>query len=414
MRQTLSAITLSLCTIGIVSCGGGGSSPNPPPVQVTPPPPLPPSNFGPADCVNGLAAGFSCRGFNLAKRVPNADMGGTTGNDIWGWTDPLDGHEYALMGQTDGTAFVRVTDPLNPVFVGRLPTATIESPWRDIKVYNDHAFIVADRSNDHGMQIFDLTKLRAVNDGRNFTADARYTGVTSAHNIVINEQSAHAYIVGSNTCDEGLHILDISTPTAPNFQACHRDQPETHDAQCVNYIGPDPDYAGREICIGSNADSIGITDVTNKTSPQTVSNTVYPNLGFVHQTWLDDTHRYLIVNDETDETGQGVNTSTIVLDLLDLDAPTYLYTHRGTKAAIDHNLYIVGTKVYESNYTAGLQLLEFTGLASNTFTETAFFDTHPESDAATTDGAWSVYPFFPSGNIIVSDIQRGLFILTPQ
>lgn len=411
MRQTLSAIALGLSTLGVVSCGGGGSSSTP--VQVTPPPP-PPSTLGPADCVGGMAAGFSCSGFNLAKRVPNADMGGTTGNDIWGWTDPSDGNEYALMGQTDGTAFVRVTDPQNPVFVGRLPTATIDTPWRDIKVFDNHAFIVADRSEDHGMQVFDLTKLRGVSDGRTFTADARYTGVTNSHNIVINEQSAHAYLVGSNTCDEGLHILDISTPTSPIFRACHSDQPETHDAQCVNYIGPDPDYVDREICIGSNAENIGITDVTNKTSPQTVSNVVYPNLGFVHQAWLDDTHRYLIVNDEADETGQGVNTSTIVLDLLDLDNPIYLYTHRGTKTAIDHNLYIVGTKVYESNYTAGLQLLEFTGLASNTFTETAFFDTHPESDAATFDGAWSVYPFFPSGNIVVSDIQRGLFILTPQ
>lgn len=414
MRQTLTAIALCLGALGLASCGGSGSGSSATPVAVTPPPPPPSSTVGPADCVNGMAAEFSCSGFNLAKRVPNEDMGGTTGNDIWGWTDPSDGNEYALMGQTDGTAFVRVTDPQNPVFVGRLPTASIESPWRDIKVFDNHAFIVADRSDDHGMQVFNLTKLRGVSDGRNFTADARYTGVTSSHNIVINEQSAHAYIVGSNTCDEGLHILDISTPTAPIFRACHSDQPETHDAQCVNYTGPDPDYAGREICIGSNAESIGITDVTNKTSPKTVSNLVYPDLGFVHQAWLDDTHRYLIVNDETDETGQGVNTSTIVLDLLDLDNPTYLYTHRGTKAAIDHNLYIIGTKVYESNYTAGLQLLEFTGLASNTFTETAFFDTHPESDAATFDGAWSVYPFFPSGNIIVSDIQRGLFILTPQ
>ncbi len=418
MKNTF-LLTLSLCLSGLIvtACGGSGSSTTST-VQPTPAPPTTPptssSSVGPATCTNGKADGFDCNGFNLAKRVPNEDMGGTTGNDIWGWTDPANGDEYALMGQTDGTAFVRITDPQNPVFVGRLPTATIASPWRDIKTYNNYAFIVADRSNDHGMQIFDLTKLRGVTDGRNFTADARYTEVTSSHNVAINENNGHAYIVGSNTCDEGLHIVDITTPTTPVFKACHNDQPETHDAQCLSYSGPDPDYVGKDICIGSNASSIGVTDVTDSSNPITVSNISYPNLGYTHQAWLDDTQRYLIVNDETDETSQNVNTGTIVIDMLDLDNPVYLYTHRGTKASIDHNLYIIDTKVYEANYTAGLQLLEFTGLASDTFTETAFFDTHPESDAATYDGAWSVYPYFASGNIIVSDIQRGLFILTPQ
>ncbi len=421
MRSTLTAISLCLSTLGLAALGltacSSGSNTAPPIAVVPPPPPPPPpppSTVGPADCVSGMAAGFACDGLNLAKRVTPADLGGVNGNDIWGWVDPANSDEYALMGMTNGTTFVRVTDPQNPVIVGRLATETTTAPWRDIKVYQNHAFIVADGAGAHGMQIFDLTKLRGVSDNRVFTQDTHYSGVTNSHNVVINEDSGYAYLVGTNTCDEGLHIIDIRTPTSPAFVTCHDAQPETHDAQCVNYIGPDPDYTSAEICIGSNADSIGVTDVSVKSAPATISNIAYPGLGFVHQAWLDDSHRYLIVNDETDETGQGVNTSTIVLDLLDLDNPVYLYTHRGSKASIDHNLYIIGTKVYESNYTAGLQILEFTGLASDSFTETAFFDTHPESDAATFNGAWSVYPYFPSGNIIVSDIERGLFILTPQ
>ncbi len=49
-------------------------------------------------------------------------MQGTGGNDIWGWADPMTGREYALMGMTDGTAFVDVTDPDNPAVLGKLPT----------------------------------------------------------------------------------------------------------------------------------------------------------------------------------------------------------------------------------------------------------------------------------------------------
>src|SRR5690554_7849912 len=104
-------------------------------------------------------------------------MGGTSGtdaNDIWGWTDPLTGREYAPVGLSNGTSFVDVTDPSNPVYLGRLPAHSENSLWRDIKVYADHAFVVSE-AWDHGMQIFDLTRLRDVaNPPATFTADAHY------------------------------------------------------------------------------------------------------------------------------------------------------------------------------------------------------------------------------------------------
>jgi choice-of-anchor B domain-containing protein len=96
------------------------------------------------------------------------------GSDIWGWTDPLTGKEYALVGQTTGTAFVDISDPVNPIFKGTLNTATTSSLWRDIKVYKNHAYIVAE-STDHGIQVFDLTQLRAEGSGKTFTATARFT-----------------------------------------------------------------------------------------------------------------------------------------------------------------------------------------------------------------------------------------------
>ena len=99
---------------------------------------------GPEICAGGNAGDFTCSGIDLRSRVPLSTMQGSAGNDIWGWFDAQTGSEYALMGMTNGTAFVNVTDPENPVFLGNLPTATISTPWRDIKVYQDHAYVVAD------------------------------------------------------------------------------------------------------------------------------------------------------------------------------------------------------------------------------------------------------------------------------
>ena len=105
-------------------------------------------------------------------------------------------------------------------------------------------------------------------------------------------------------------------------------------------------------------------------------------------------------------------TRTYVIELTDLDDPNYLYVHEGTNNATDHNLYVKGNLVYEANYKSGLRILEFDDLTIDTLVEVAFFDTYPDDDLTGFSGAWNVYPFFPSGTLIVSDIDRGLFVLT--
>ena len=340
-------------------------------------------------------------------------MQGTAGNDVWGWADPLTGNEYALMGMTNGTAFVDVTDPEGPVFLGILPTATVSAAWRDIKVYQDHAYIVADGAGAHGMQVFDLTRLRAVSAPQTFTADVRYGDFQNTHNVAINEDTGFAYAVGTNTCNEGLHIVDITVPNNPMFAACH-EAFEVHDAQCVSYVGPDADYVSAEICVNSAKDRIEIVDVSNKSSTVSISNFTYPQLGFVHQGWLTEDHRFLLIGDEFDENDFLVPTRTHIFDVSDLDAPIYISAYEGPTASIDHNLYVLGNRVFEANYTSGLRVLEFSNLANSELSEIAYFDTLPDSDAVDFDGAWSVYPFLPSGNILVSDISNGLFVLTLQ
>ena len=404
-------------TAVLSACGGSGST-SPAPGGTAPPPPPPPppagDNLGPADCVNNVAGDFACSGFNLSKLVPLSDFGAGGGNDAWGWTDPSDNTEYAIMGLSNGTGFVRISDPENPVLVGTMATQTVSSTWRDIKVYQNHAFVVADGAGAHGMQVFDLTRLRGESGNVSFTPDAVYSGVDNSHNVVINEATGFAYLVGTNTCGGGLHMVDISTPTSPQSAGCHSASGYTHDAQCVNYTGPDADYAGAEICFASNEDDVAIINVSNKNATAEISSVVYPSFGYTHQGWLTENQEYLFVGDELDERDNRVRTSTIVLDVRDLDNPQYLYTHQADTNAIDHNMYTHNGRLYQANYQAGLRVLDFTDLSTDTLTETGYFDTYPEDNEVGFDGAWSVYPYFASGTIIVSDGDRGLFILTPQ
>ena len=159
------------------------------------------ASSGPADCNDGQADQFGCSNVDMLSFVSIRDLGGGADaevNDLWGWTDPESGKEYALVSRNDGTAFVDITNPAMPVFVGDLPLTEGARPsnWRDIKVYNDHAFIVSDGAGPHGMQVFDLRTLRDVQEmPADFSPLTVYDEVGSAHNIVINEASGYAYDV---------------------------------------------------------------------------------------------------------------------------------------------------------------------------------------------------------------------------
>lgn len=370
-------------------------------------------------CVDGLAGDYPCKNIQLLAFMDRASLGGgsTNLNDVWGWVDLLNGREYAIVGKTNGTAFVDVTDPQNPVLQAFLPTRGGTASWRDIKVYADHAFIVADGINNigHGLQIYDLANLATVSPGSTVSETAGLSGFGNAHNIAINEDSGFAYVVGSNQCSGGLYMVDISNPTQPQFAGCYSADGYTHDVQCVNYAGPDTTYFGNEVCVAYNEDSITIVDVSNKSIPQLISRTTYSQSRYTHQGWfLDDTHHYLIMNDELDEDSIGVNTTSHLYDVSDLDNPVETGRYRGITEAIDHNLYTLDNFVFESNYRAGLRILSSDEIANGNLAEVAYFDTIPCSNAAQFSGLWSSYIYLPSGNIVSSDIGGGLFILQPD
>jgi choice-of-anchor B domain-containing protein len=353
-------------------------------------------------CSGGFAAGFPCSNFKLMGQITNAAMDAGGGNDSWGWTDPQDGKEYALVGLTNGTAFIDISEPTDPRYLGKLPTHTDPSIWRDIKVYSNHAFVVSEASN-HGMQVFDLTRLRNVtNPPVTFTEDAHYDGFGRAHNIVINEDTGYAYAVGTSTFNGGPHFINIQDPVNPVGEGGYGLDDYSHDAQVVTYSGPDSDYTGREILVGSNENAVVIVDITDKSSPQPISSTSYGNVGYTHQGWFTEDQKYFIVGDELDEFNVGFNTRTIVFDFTDLDNPQFDFEHFGTTPAVDHNGYVLGNRYYMANYSAGMRALDISDIENGNISEYGYFDTFTSNDNASFDGAWNVYPYFASGNVVIS------------
>ena len=384
-------------------------------------------------CIGGLAGGYPCSNVDLMSILTPDELlaeeeRGLFLNDIWGWTDAKSGKEYVIVGMANGTSFVDISDPINPRMLGILPEHHSaesgrhdKSVWRDIKVYKDHAFIVSDE-NMHGMQIFDLTNLRDVqNPPEIFAETGHYAGIGAAHNIVINEETGYAYAVGSrngpSVCATigGLHVINIQDPTNPVYEACFDEDGYTHDAQCVIYNGFDENYKGKEICFNSNENTITIVDVNDKGDMQLISRTGYDGVAYAHQGWLTEDHNYFLSNDEADELDRITPfTKTFIWDVRDLDAPLLIGAYEHSTTSIDHNLYITDGQVFESNYTSGLRILDVSDISNAKLSEIGYFDTYPQNDDPKFEGTWSNYPFFESGVVAVSDIASGLFLVKPR
>jgi choice-of-anchor B domain-containing protein len=384
--------------------------------------PLRPVVGSPIKCENGKIQVFECQNVEMLSHLPLDAIGGSGQgiilNDIWGWIDSTTGREFAAVGRSDGTAFVEVTDPVNPKYLGMLPlhAGAEVNFWRAIKVYKNHAFIVSE-SGPHGMQIFDMTQLRDVKSPPAvFQETAHYDGIAAAHSVVVNEETGFIYPTGSNsggeTCGGGLHMVDVHTPTKPTFVGCYA-EPKTgsagtgyiHDAQCVVYRGPDQKYKGREICLNSSETALGIADVTDKKQPKTISITTYPDVGYTHQGWFTEDQRYFFVDDEGDTGAGGIDkTRTLIFDMKDLDDPVVLPPFYGTTSAGDHNLYIRGHLMYQSDYAAGLRIIDITDPKNPK--EVGYLDTTNGGE-----GSWSNYPYFKNNVVAVTSMDEGLFLV---
>eukprot|EP01012_Entosiphon_sulcatum_P023901 TRINITY_DN2903_c0_g2_i1.p2 TRINITY_DN2903_c0_g2~~TRINITY_DN2903_c0_g2_i1.p2 ORF type:complete len:486 (-),score=120.90 TRINITY_DN2903_c0_g2_i1:315-1772(-) len=382
-------------------------------------------------CQNGKAGEHPCRNVDLLSFVPLSELGSADrSNDIWGWEDPVTGKEIAITGCADGTSFVDVSDPVNPKVIAWLPTHTETRIWRDIKVYKDHAFIVSEAPR-HGMQVVDLTQFRnpeaLAKKGGNRTAagipipdSVHYGKFGQCHNIAINEETGFAYAIGSTAsgtgysiCAGGPHIIDIRDPKNPQFAGCFGGDGYTHDSQCVVYNGPDAAFKGREICFHFNEDTLTIVDATDKANNVILSRTDYDNNWYTHQGWLTEDHQYVLMDDELDELRTTTkNTRTLVWDVRSLRNPQKISQCLSNFKSIDHNLYIRDGLAYLSNYASGLMIYDVRSVASGQLTEMGFFDVAPQyQEVVDFHGSWSNYPYFKSGIVVATSMERGLYVL---
>jgi choice-of-anchor B domain-containing protein len=346
----------------------------------------------------------------LADLSPDA----TSGNDCWGYTSPS-GREYAIIGTDNGTAFVEVTDPGAPELVAFRTGPN--SLWRDMKVFGDNAYVVSEGGS--GIQIFDMSAIDAGTVTLVFTQSSG--GCTTAtHNVAIDTTSGYLYRCGGggSPCSgspQGLVIYDLNAnPNNPPAVGLWTTR-YVHDAMVVVSTRPGA-LNGRQLAFcaaddgsgGGNA-NLHILDVTNKASISTVATATYTSRAFSHQVWLTPDQRYAYLNDELDEASFGITTRTRVFDVSNPAAPTFLGFFTTGVDSIDHNLYVrADNKIFEANYRSGLRIFDNTNpIAPTPF---GFFDTWESDDEPEFNSLWSNYPFFPSGTVIGSDMEKGLFV----
>jgi choice-of-anchor B domain-containing protein len=374
------------------------------------------TSFGQTPCVDGMAGIYPCSNVDLLRHMSLAEIGGGANtNDIWGWASPVTGKEYALVGCSNGTAFIDISDAINPTYLGILPGhGGIINLWRDLESRGNYLFIVSEASA-HGLQVFDLTQLDVVsNPPLTFSESAYYSSFGHAHALTINQESGFLYATGSDTFSGGLHIVNINDPLNPVIAGGFSQDGYTHDVYVLNYDGPDADHQGQEIAVACNADYVTLVNCTDKTDCQMVSTLTYPEVGYVHQGWFTKDKRYFLLDDELDEQHFHNGTRTHIFDMLDLDNPVYMGFQQWTNESIDHNLYIKDQFVFASNYRSGVRVYDAINAADTTLTEIGFFDLYPDNDLAVYSGTWSNYCFLPSGRNIATSMYDGLFITEPH
>ena len=377
------------------------------------------------ECINGKVITpsgleYECSNINLLSFVSSLELNATDDsffNDVgplsslWGWYS--DDIEIALVAAYSGITFVDITVPTNPVVIGKVSVSSNGSPtlWHDVRVYKDHAYMISESGNMQYINMTTVVNAYKANGGNfSLTPYAKEFGNTTlqnTHTIEINIDTGYAYLVGTNLCSSGMYMIDIRNPSEPKDAGCFSDVGYVHEVQCIVYNGPDVRYTNKEICFACIGYAVAIVDVSNKEEPVLLSLTSYTGNVFTHQGVVTNDQQYFIFGDEYDEIGG----KTFVFNVMSLTIPYIVGYHLSTLSATDHNQYIKGNYAYQANYRSGLRVLYLTDVPQAQLTEVAYFDTFPEGNEIELNGAWNVYPFFPSGSIIVSNIETGLFVL---
>jgi choice-of-anchor B domain-containing protein len=390
-------------------------------------------------CIGGTAGSFACDKVDLLSHVAlgsSVSANPSQGADVWGYVDLNTNREYAFVGYNIGTGVFDVTDASNPREIGFIDGQN--TSWRDIKVYQHwnsaqqrfdaYAYVTTDGSGD-GLFVIDLTGLphgvSRVSYASDFTAahNVFATNTDYGTGLAMNGGTPSLVIAGSNTGDGQYRSYSLANPSSPQFvtmpsagitgymhdAASMLITDSRKDTQCVNAAASD--YC--EVLFDFNIRTVDIWDVTDPADPELLSSPTYLEAEYIHSGWWTEDKQYLIVHDELDEIRRGDVPTTMVrvFSIADLTAPTLAGAWDGGTAEVDHNGFTRGNRYYMSNYSRGISILDISDPTSPTLA--GFLDTYP-GQALNTIGAWGAYPYFHSGNVAVSDINSGFYMVADR
>lgn len=313
--------------------------------------------------------------------------------NVWGYADSTDGREYALIGTPLGTSIIDITEPATAAEVDFIPGPT--SLWREIKTYRQYAYVVTEgRGAGEGVQIIDLSSLPDSAILVSTFVDTSF--FHSSHTV--SQAGAYLYLNGGSSKNGGIVIVSLANAVEPVVVGEYQER-FIHDC----YVRNDTIY-GASIGEGS----IEIIDATDKSNPQLITRFTYP-FAFPHNVWTTEDGNYLLTTDENhpDEFGNGVGGHLRIWDIRDFGAIQQVADWMVKPDAIIHNVHVKGDSAFISYYTEGVRVLNIVNPRDPV--EVGFYDTFSLPGVGFM-GAWGVFPYFPSGNFIVSDTHKGLFI----
>ncbi len=315
-------------------------------------------------------------------------------NDVWGYA--ANGREYAFLGSTLGVHVFDVTDPENTVLIdhvlGRFSGEGVIH--RDYKTYAGHLYATCDQGAS-SLQIMDLQYLP---DSIHLVYDSDELFVR-AHNIQIDTLNARLYTNGGT---DHFSIYSIADPASPTLLLdCEADIP-----WWGNTVGYVHDCFVRDNIVWCNdEDGMHVIDFTDINDPILLGSlTDYPGEGYNHSGWMNDAGTLYVMADETHGSPLKFVDAT---DLSDLQVISTVTTGLDPMSIV-HNPFFTGDRVHVAYYQDGYWLWDATDPLQPVLI--GFYDTSvaPHENY---HGAWGVYPYLPSGNILVSDMQTGLWIL---
>lgn len=352
-----------------------------------------------------IAALLFCLGQNGYAQVTPADFNLTSVgqlsytqnlNDIWGYRDAT-GVEYALVGTTTGTSIVSLADPANPTEI--LFISGQNSIWRDLKTWNDHAFVTTEAKD--GLLVIDLSPLPNGTPTYYFwkptlSINGDTDILQSAHNLYIDE-NGYCYIAGSNISRGEAFILDVHTnPDTPTYKGA-----------TLPFYAHDAYTRGDTLWTSDINDGVfSVYDVRDKTAPVRLATQSTPR-DFAHNAWISDDNNSLFTTDEKTDAWIASYDVSDLSDIKELDR-----YRTPTPGTIPHNTHTLNDFLVTSYYTDGLIIIDAS--RPDNLVEVGRYDTYNGSPATGFHGAWGAYPFLPSGLVLVSDINTGLHVLRPN